>query len=192
MEQGLVITLVPENAIVFCAVVSAFGGWVEEPFTKIPNSVLRDQRLDTYDFKILCCILSLGKRAFPSYEKLMEWVGSNTRSRISKSIKKLETLGFIVRYKLGRSVFYVTKWTSSPRELVNNPRSVLLKNSTSSPRELEPVLLKNHIKTNYKELIKREKFFIEKERNQERNEEEKSAKVKASVKLVLDKLKGMS
>lgn len=82
------------------------------PFTKVPNIVIRSEKLDVYDKAIFNCIESCNP-SFPSYTTLMKWTGMS-RTRVCKSLKNLEQLKVISRYKSGKKIIYETHFTSCP------------------------------------------------------------------------------
>lgn len=140
-----------------------------ESFTRIPNRAIRDSsKLDAYDFRVLCCIMSCGETGFPGYDALMKWTGFS-RERVWKSLRILEKHNFIQRYKRGRGILYSHWWTSSPDELVSK-RRVRYTNRTSSPDELQPVRQTNPIKIQDKELS--EKRFADADEIEDGGEEE--------------------
>lgn len=49
----------------------------------------------------------------------MAWSGIS-RNKIRKSVKKLEALGFIRRWKVGRAVHYQVSWIGSPGSIKQN------------------------------------------------------------------------
>jgi hypothetical protein len=141
---------------------------MDEPFTMIPNRVLRSKKLDTYDKVILCLIMSHGDKAFPSYQSFSDATGAK-KERISKSLKKLEKFNLISRYKDGKKIRYTTPWTGSIIELIN-PVRVRFNDDTSSinePNEFDKQAITSSIietykepviKNNNKEQLKREIF----------------------------------
>lgn len=83
-------------------------GGKQIPFTMVPKQFVGKAELDGYDKAILTEILSLSP-SFPSYEYLMQetkW----SRNRVMKSIRKLESLKLIQRFKRSRGILYVTQW----------------------------------------------------------------------------------
>lgn len=138
---------------------------MDEPFTQVPNRLLRSDKLDVFEKLILICIMSCGAESFPSYEKLGEWAGC-CREKVWKSLRKLESFNLIMRRKVDKKIYYTHHWISSPDELIIG-LPVRYTNSISSPDELEPVRQTNPIKNSYKELLKRDLKFSEKEENLE-------------------------
>lgn len=128
-----------------------------EPFTMVPNRLIRSKLLDPYD-KCVFMVLASFNPSFPSYEKISELVGAS-RERVWKSLHKLEQCGVIKRYKVGRSTHYSVYGTSSPDELMKG-QPVRYTNYISSPDELEPVRQTNSNNTKEKEQSKKGKFSI--------------------------------
>lgn len=125
----------------------------EVDYTMIPNWMIRNPEIDSYDLAIYCCIASCNP-SFPSYEKMMEWTGVKKRNRITKSLKKLELMRLIRRYKIGRQIYYETFWNSNPREPLTRGVLVTYGYRTSNPGEPEPVTQGNPKKNNEKEQLK--------------------------------------
>ncbi len=131
-------------------------------FTKIPNVILRTQKLDPYDKLILFLISSCGSKAFPSITKLCEW-STCSRPRVIKSLKKLELNNFIQRYKSGKSVYYKVHWddySGLPQDAIAIRYGASIGKRqihTSKRRLLTSVNDVYPIKTTYKELLKRDK-----------------------------------
>lgn len=107
-------------------------GKISEPFTPIPNRVLRSPNLDPYD-KLIFALIASCNPSFPSYTKLMEWSGMS-RERVWKSLRNLENINTISRFRKGRSTVYVHYLTSSPDEPIGG-KPVRFANRTSSPDE---------------------------------------------------------
>lgn len=112
-----------------------------EPFTRIPNRLIRSEKYDVYDKAVFMCIASC-QPSFPSYDSLQKWTGIS-RERLAKSIKKLSEGGVIKIEKVGRSNLYRTHWCQ------NEP--VRQTNYNSSPDELKPVRQANSKKNKEKE-----------------------------------------
>lgn len=132
---------------------------MDEPFTRMPNRLLRSKKLDSVE-KIVWALIESCFPSFPSYDALMEWSGAS-RGKIWSSLRRLESLGVISRYKYGRKVVYSTFVTALPERFSTlepvhymNP-TVHQVNPTSSPDELLPVHQVNPKKNKEKEQLKR-------------------------------------
>jgi hypothetical protein len=128
----------------------------EVTFTQIPNEVIRSQRLDAFDKVVFACLCSCYP-SYPSYTKLMEWSGLS-RERVWKSLKRLEEVNLVWRYRVDQRVYYVSYyWIDSvPMTADAAAQRVRFTNRGSSPDELKPVRQTNSINTKYKQQIKRE------------------------------------
>lgn len=79
--------------------------------TYIPSGAIRSKYLDAHDFGVLAAILSFSP-SFPSYECLAAMRGI-CRVRVWKSLRTLEDLGIIKRFKKKpKSVQYIAGWAS--------------------------------------------------------------------------------
>lgn len=90
---------------------------MEGKFTKIENDIIYNSKIDPYAFRVYCCIKSCNP-SFPSYAAIAKWTGI-CRDRINKSLKQLEIIGLIFRFKQGRKVVYKTRsnyllWDKEP------------------------------------------------------------------------------
>ena len=126
---------------------------MDEPFTAIPNKLIRSQLLDVYDKLIFITIASCNP-SFPTYDAIQKWTGIS-RERIWKSLQKLEANRLLKRYKRGRAVEYLP-YTSSLDELIDR-QLVRYTNYNSSPDEPKPVRQTNAKKNKEKEQRKRTK-----------------------------------
>lgn len=124
----------------------------------IPNRVLLSKELDAYEKVIFCLIAMCGKEAFPSYPRLMEWSGMS-RDKVWKSLKTLEKMNLIQRFRKQGKIYYVTWWSSLPDGLIGVP-SVRYTDWDSPPDRREPVRQTDPIKIKEQENLKRE--FLEK------------------------------
>lgn len=71
----------------------------KEPYTRIPNRLIRSKLLDPIEFRILCAVMTCNP-SFPSYEKLAEWCGCS-RTKVYHSLKKLTEMRLLFRSKDG-------------------------------------------------------------------------------------------
>lgn len=170
------------------------------PYTPIPNDLIKSLRLDVYDKVIFMIIASLSP-SFPSYSKIAEWSGIKKRDRIAKSLKNLERIGIITRYKKGRKIYYETHWDekhTAPKgaELVTygNQSTVPISHRRSiigHPGELVSVTQGNSNKNNLKRTIKKISNFSNFENAEEKEigEEENPKERKAISELISSSLK---
>lgn len=143
----------------------------QEPYTMIPNRVIRSQNIDVHAKLVYACIASCGEEAFPSYEALQEWTASS-RDRVWKSLRLLEQVGAIRRFKKGKRIYYKTHWADDPGEEFHavhytgapsvritdgsTEQSVRQTDGTSPPNGPESVRQTDPIKNPDKDLLKTE------------------------------------
>lgn len=138
-----------------------------EPFTMVPNRLIRSKVLNVYEKLILCGIISCGDESFPSYTALAEWAGCS-RDRAWKALRKLESNGLICRFKKEEKIYYTTPWSGA--SIINDADAELVRyadlpvrqedypvrmaDSTSPYSGLPPVRLADSIKNSLKRTIK--------------------------------------
>lgn len=71
-----------------------------KPFSKIPNKLIFLSKLDVYEHRVLCILLSL-KPSRPSYKNLMHWTGLS-RDKVYRVLKSLKSKN-IINWKSGNS-----------------------------------------------------------------------------------------
>ncbi len=72
---------------------------LEGNFTMIPNNYINDPRLDVYEFRVLCYLMSLTDDNFccyPSYGTIAQMTGVSG-TKVINAIKKLESCGIITK-----------------------------------------------------------------------------------------------
>jgi len=137
---------------------------MDEPFTRVPNRLIRSLLLDVHDKMIAIAILSCGETAFPSYTALQRWAGIKSRNRIAKSIRRLEQIGILKRHKFGKRIYYVSHWNRMP-ELPKGAKLVSFEYLDSIRNQPESVSDGDSIKLYEKEKVKSLFFNLRKQLN---------------------------
>lgn len=83
------------------------------PFFCIPNSFWDSALLNIYDKAVYCTLARCGPRVFPSLDKISKTL-QISRMTVIKSLKKLEKLSIINRFKLGKKVYYKLYFEPKP------------------------------------------------------------------------------
>jgi len=77
-------------------------------FTKTPNSIFSDKRLNSYDKIVLIVLIKHQFKndfCFPSHHLISKEAGCS-RDTVIRSLKKLKSLGYISWYKTGKHNIY--------------------------------------------------------------------------------------
>lgn len=155
---------------------------IKKDYTRIPNKLIRSQKLDAFEKLVLMTIMSRNP-SFPSYE-IIQRDCRISRGKLWQCLRKLESENLIMRYQSGRSIVYVPWWRSSPR-IKKGMRPVHYVNGYSSPGELEPVHHVNPNKTKEKDQYKKGDFQSssseEGDENNQTNQLENIARVQAMI-----------